>query len=124
MGYNLLPHQLKAEPLLTSGSAVLWWEMRTMKTRTILHAYNQLVDAGTISDLVVVASTTYRSVWKEEAEDEMKLGIPIVDLRTTDVRKHSAKLSLPPPDWPCIFILNPEILQHWQPWLQMHLRTG
>lgn len=121
MTYQLYPHQAKAAGLLAGGSAVLWWEMRTGKTRAVLHAYNELVLQGEVDDLVVVAPLTIRAVWKEEAE-AMGLGIPILDLRGTVNRSaRPAELAANPMRLPRIILINPELLSHWLPQLQAGL---
>lgn len=120
MTYSLWPHQAKTEPLLTSGSAILWHEMRLGKTRSALHAYNQMIKAGQVQDLIVVTVSMAKTTWSQEVQ-EMKLGIPVY---TCFGQKH---LEMKPgfPDEidpqghvPRIYVINWEILPQWQRWLQ------
>jgi hypothetical protein len=110
--------------MLARGSGVLWHEMRVGKTRTVLHAFNELLNQGRARDLVVVAPATIRAVWKEEAE-EMSLDLTWIDVNGT--KDATKRLSPDPAGWPegiprC-YLLNPELLPHWLGWFQQHLET-
>lgn len=117
MTYNLWPHQLQAEPLLTSGSAILWHEMRLGKTRSALHADNQLLNAGEVQDLIVVTVASAKATWRQEVA-EMGLSIPVYML--SGQTKHVISPCSPDRlgNLPRIYVLNWEILPHWQRWLQ------
>lgn len=102
-----------------SGSAILYWEMRTGKTRTALHAYNQLVNASEVQDLIVVTVATAKSVWPQEAE-QMGLSIPVY---VCYGQKNKEIHPCPPDhDLPRIYVVNWEILPDWQRWFYAQTR--
>lgn len=117
MSYSLWKHQKDAANLLTSGSMVLWWEMRTGKTRAALHAFNQMVEQGRAVDLIVVTVSMAKATWKQEIE-QMGLGIPVYTAFGAKNFALKPPLTVLPDSFPRIFILNWEILPHWQKWLQ------
>lgn len=117
MSYSLWKHQKAASDLLTSGSAILWHEMRSGKTRSALHAYNQLVEQGEVLDLVIVTVSMAKATWRQEIE-QMGLSIPTYTAfgaKNVELRPALTTLLSPIPR---IFILNWEILPQWQRWLQ------
>lgn len=115
--------------MLVRGSGVLWHEMRVGKTRTVLHAYNQLLNRRLAAgdrplDIVVVAPATALSVWPEEAE-EMGLGLRFI--RCSGTKASTRKLTPDPTGWPVwaprCYLINPELLPHWLAWFQDNLRV-
>src|SRR5215469_17695668 len=108
MTYTLRAHQALVEPLLRSGSAILWHDMRTGKTRAALHAYNQMLEAAEVRDLVVVTVASAKVTWQQEVL-EMGLSIPTFIL--------AGRKPIPPPDplraFPRIYIVNWEIFPKW-----------
>lgn len=112
VSYPLYPHQIAAESILRGGSAVLHWEMRLGKTRTVLHAYSEEVSAGRAQDLIFVTVAMAKATIAQEVE-LMGLGIPVVTL----YGRKQKKMSLDAEGLagvPRIFILNWEILPEWQ----------
>lgn len=79
MSYALFKHQQDAAPLLMRRSAILWWDTQTGKTRAVLHAFDQLWQAGGPRHLVVVCPAYARATWVAELE-EMKLALPVRNL--------------------------------------------
>lgn len=120
MTYDLLPRQREVEPLLLSGSAVLWWEMRLGKTRAVLNAFDSLWQEGGPRTLVVVAPEIAKTVWVKEAE-EMGLQIPATRFfgRTRKDRRGETIEGLPR-----LLVVNWDILPAWVPELRDAWRTG
>lgn len=79
MSYALFKHQADAAPLLMRGSAILWWDTQTGKTRAVLHAFDQLWQAGGPRHLIVVCPAYARATWVAELE-EMGLALPVRQL--------------------------------------------
>lgn len=77
MSYDLFTHQSEAEPLLGRGSALLWWDMQTGKTRATLNAFDRLWQAGGPRHLIVFCPAYARATWVAEME-KMGLGLPVV----------------------------------------------
>lgn len=102
---------------------ILWWEMRTGKTRSALHAYNVLLNRGEVRDLVVVTVASAKMTWKKEAE-AMGLGIPTSFLFGQSRKQAVPDLSQFPTHVPRIFILNWEILPNWQQFIRDLAKTG
>ncbi len=118
MTYSLWPHQARSEPLLKGGSAILFHEMRTGKTRSALHAFNELTKEGKVLDLVVVTVAMAKQTWKQEVE-LMRLGIPVhVASGKKQLRLTPNLLETGEAKVPRIFIVNWEILPQWQRWMQ------
>lgn len=117
ISYALWPHQIQTEPLLTSGNALLWQEQRLGKTRSVLHAYNRLLNEGEVQDLVFVTVGMAKATIAQEVE-EMALSIPVYTL----VGQKRQEIMPGSPDklgsLPRIYILNWEILPQWQRYLQ------
>lgn len=115
--YSLWNHQAQSAELLQSGSAILWHEMRLGKTRSALHAYNQLVEEDEVADLVVVTVAMAKATWRQEIE-QMGLGIPSFTGSGQKRLQLQPNLLVMPQAMPRIFILNWEILPQWQRWIQ------
>lgn len=77
MSYDLFTHQSNAEPLLGRGSALLWWDMQTGKTRATLNAFDHLWQSGGPRHLIVFCPAYARATWVAEIE-KMGLGMPVV----------------------------------------------
>jgi hypothetical protein len=99
---------------------ILWWEMRTGKTRSALHAYNQLLNRGEVCDLVFVTVATAMATIKQEVE-EMGLGVPVYLCRGK-TRQYTIPEKVH--DTPRIYILNWEILPQWQRYFHRELYVG
>lgn len=120
MTYSLWPHQEAVESLLTGGSAILWHEMRLGKTRSALHAYNQLVNQGLVMDLVVVTVAMAKTTWRKEVE-EMGLSIPVFTCygqKNQDIKPYGPNSVDPDGYIPRIYLLNWEILPEWRRFIQ------
>jgi hypothetical protein len=108
--YSLFAHQAAAEPLLSSGPAFLNWEMRTGKTRTILHAWDRLHGgAGGPKRLVIVCPHIARGVWKGELR-AMGLGVPVLEVFGTENLRTRGQLVA---GLPGIILVNWDILARW-----------
>ena len=113
MSRELWPWQKRVEPLLTSGPSILWHEMRLGKTGSAINAYNKMLDRGEVQDLIFVTVASAKATIKQE-RDEMELGIPTYTLFGETPGEAVGPLL----DLPRIYILNWEILPHWQRWLK------
>lgn len=115
MSYSLYPHQTTGADWLSQGSGILWWEMRTGKTRTALHAYNQMVNRGEVQDLVVATVAMAKTTWQQEIEDVMDLRIPVgIGYGKTAQELQGWPSEGYPSAIPRIYIVNWEILPYWQ----------
>jgi SNF2-related domain len=113
---------VKVEPFLRGGSAILWHEMRLGKTRSALHAYNQLLNEGLVDDLVVVTVATAKATWQSEVEEEMGLSIPVYTC--FGQTNQQMKPRLLDERLPRIYVLNWEILPHWQRFFHAQYKNG
>jgi superfamily II DNA or RNA helicase len=103
---------------------ILWQEMRTGKTRSALHAYNQLLNDGVVDDLVVVTVATAMETWRTEVE-EMGLAIPLYTCYGQT--RQRMRPELPGRRWeklPRIYVLNWEILPYWQKFFHAQYKQG
>lgn len=124
MTYSLFAHQAAVEPLLNSGSAMLMWEMRTGKTRAVLHAFNEGLDRGGPSQLLVVTTRDGKVIFEDEAE-QMGLDIPVFRLYGKERPRVEPLPDLEsyPAYVPRIVTVNWEILVAWLPTLMRSQRS-
>lgn len=93
--------------------------MRTGKSRAVLHAYNQLLNEGLVDDLIVVTVATAKATWRDEVE-LMELSIPTYTC-SGQTRQQLTPTLL---DAPRIYVLNWEILPHWQRFFHAQHKKG
>jgi hypothetical protein len=112
--YTLFKHQQDAEPLLTRGSAILWWDMQTGKTRATLHAFDRLWQSGGPRRLIVIAPAYARATWVNEME-EMGLGLPVSNLYGITKRKIVGDLVDPfaDPKLPSVVLASWDVVGSW-----------
>lgn len=104
-------------PLLVNGSAILWWDMQTGKTRATLHAFDQLWQQhGGPRRLVVICPAYARATWLNEME-EMGLGLPVYQLFGISKRRiigpSMGDAELPGSDIPSVVIASWDIVGSW-----------
>lgn len=127
MSYPLFDHQAKVEPLLRRGSAILWWDMQTGKTRATLNAFDQLWQAGGPRRLVVICPAYARASWLNEME-VMGLGLPVSQLfgiTRKEIRGSPLGDSLSTSSIPSVVLASWDIVGAWRGELgrQAHLST-
>jgi hypothetical protein len=118
VSYDLFNHQIAAEPRLLAGSALLWWDMQTGKTRACLHAFDQLWQTGGPRRLVVICPAYAKATWLNEME-VMGLGLPVLTLsgitkRRFDPMEPALVLES---GLPCVVITSWDVIDAWLPHL-------
>jgi hypothetical protein len=96
------------------GSAILWWDMQTGKTRATLHAFDQLWQSGGPRKLVVIAPAYARATWVNEIE-EMGLGLPVSNLYGVTKRRVVGPLVDPfaDPKLPSVVLASWDVVGSW-----------